>query len=308
MAGWERHHNWPSLISLRCLHESGAWAFIRASLAEGLSVSLPSPSQLRSGLMMNGCRDGLLPRESAWRARAKPWMMNNDSVAISPQEAPSDSGRFFYKGNPVDKLPLTRDRTLSRLGVAGDCRDSVRHHLLETGFIISSKPPSASEAARKVLFIPNEEEELVCEDFSKVVGGKKKKRKEEEAGEERDKEGERMKIKEHVCKLTLTAQQGARVDRGERWSDLLTQATERKESKRRGGTRDKTNSIIFSIKRKNLSLSSTKDPPGLNQLQTNLILRRDTGGINSSFQFNSAPRPGRGKLSSITFMCLARQP
>lgn len=61
----------------------------------------------------------------------------------------------------------------------------------------------------------------------------------------------------------------------------------------------------------NLSLSSTKDPPpppGLNQLQTNLILQRDTGGINSSFQFNSAPRPGRGKLSSITFMCLTRQP
>lgn len=57
----------------------------------------------------------------------------------------------------------------------------------------------------------------------------------------------------------------------------------------------------------NLSLSSTKDPPGLNQLQTNLILRRDTGGINSSFQFNSAARPGRGKLSSITFMCLARR-
>lgn len=45
---------------------------------------------------------------------------------------------------------------------------------------------------------------------------KEKKKEEEEAGEERDKEGERMKIKEHVCKLTLTAQQGARVDRGER--------------------------------------------------------------------------------------------
>lgn len=177
MAGWERHHNWPSLISLRCLHESGARAFIRASLAEGLSVSLPSPSQLRSGLMMNGCRDGLLPRESAWRARAKPWMMNNDSVAISPQEAPSDSGRLYYKGNPVDKLPLTRDRTLSRLGVAGDCWDGVRHHLLETGFIISSKPASASETASfQVLFFLNEEEELVCEDFSKVVGKKKKKK------------------------------------------------------------------------------------------------------------------------------------
>lgn len=57
----------------------------------------------------------------------------------------------------------------------------------------------------------------------------------------------------------------------------------------------------------NLSLSLAKDPPGLNQLQTNLILRRDTGGINSSFQFNSASRRGKGKLSSITFMCLARQ-
>ncbi|KAK5849262.1 hypothetical protein PBY51_008915 [Eleginops maclovinus] len=48
-------------------------------------------------------------------------MMNNDSVAISPQEAPSDSSRLFYKGNPgVDKLPLTSDRTRSRLGVAGE--------------------------------------------------------------------------------------------------------------------------------------------------------------------------------------------
>lgn len=58
----------------------------------------------------------------------------------------------------------------------------------------------------------------------------------------------------------------------------------------------------------NLSLSDAKrPPPGLNQLQTNLILRRHTGGINSSFQFNSALHHGRQKLSSITFMCLARQ-
>lgn len=53
----------------------------------------------------------------------------------------------------------------------------MRHHLLETGFIISSKPASASETASfQVLFFLNEEEELVCEDFSKVVGKKKKKK------------------------------------------------------------------------------------------------------------------------------------
>lgn len=34
--------------------------------------------------------------------------MNNDSVAAPPQEAPQTA----FKGNPVDKFPLTRDRTL----------------------------------------------------------------------------------------------------------------------------------------------------------------------------------------------------
>lgn len=86
MAGWERHNNWPSLISLRCLHERKVRAFITASLAEGLSVSLFFFLLATFRPMMNGCGDGLLPRESSWRAWAKPWMMNNDSVAISPQE------------------------------------------------------------------------------------------------------------------------------------------------------------------------------------------------------------------------------
>lgn len=45
---------------------------------------------------------------------------------------------------------------------------------------------------------------------------KKHKRKEKKEEEERDKQGKEKKIKEHVCKLTLTAQQGACVDRGAR--------------------------------------------------------------------------------------------
>lgn len=52
--------------------------------------------------------------------------------------------------------------------------------------------------------------------LSMRTGGKKTRMKKKEE-EERDKEGkEKKKIKEHVCKLTLTAQQGAFVDRGER--------------------------------------------------------------------------------------------
>lgn len=148
MAGWERHNNWPSFISLRCLHERKVRAFITASLAEGLSVSHFFSLLATFRPMMNGCGDGLLPRESSWRAWAKPWMMNNDSVAISPQEVlrlqsallqrKSGWQACFNQGpNPI----MARCSSVLLL-------ESVRHHLIETGFIISSKLEQQS------LFLP----------------------------------------------------------------------------------------------------------------------------------------------------------
>lgn len=81
LADWERHDNWPSLISLRFSSESSTKAFIRASLARGQDAWLP-PSQQHSGRWwmaaeMDCCR-GRVPDE--------PWMMNNGSAAISSQE------------------------------------------------------------------------------------------------------------------------------------------------------------------------------------------------------------------------------
>lgn len=89
--------------------------------------------------------------------------------------------------------------------------------------------------------------------------------------------------------------------------DLIYWRGIEREQAERHARQNKFNHLVHH--EENLSLFPHKRPPtlGLNQLQTNLILRRDTGGINSSFQFNSAPRRGKGKLSSITFMCLARQ-
>ncbi|CAK6949880.1 Hypothetical predicted protein [Scomber scombrus] len=43
----------------------------------------------------------------------------------SARRKPSDSSQLVYKGNPVDKLPLTRDRTLSQPGVDGDFSEIV---------------------------------------------------------------------------------------------------------------------------------------------------------------------------------------
>lgn len=81
MADWERHDNWPSLISLRFSSESSTQAFIRASPAQGQNVWLP-PSRQHSrwwwmAAEMDCCR-GRVPDE--------PWMMNNGSGAISSQE------------------------------------------------------------------------------------------------------------------------------------------------------------------------------------------------------------------------------
>ena len=85
---------------------------------------------------------------------------------------------------------------------------------------------------------------------------------------------EKKNNKWRICKLTLTAQQGECVDRGEAdliyWLQPAQGETERQ--------RDKTNLIIFFHQEENLSLSLTKDPPGLNQLQTNLILQREREG------------------------------
>lgn len=61
----------------------------------------------------------------------------------------------------------------------------------------------------------------------------------------------------HRDKLALTAQQGAHVDKEENWSDLLTWAKEKW---------DKTNLIIFSIKRKLQAFSSHWDPPWLKSI------------------------------------------
>lgn len=80
-ADWERHDNWPNLISLKFSSESSTKTFIRASLAQGQSVWLP-PSQQHSGRWwmaaeMDCCRG---------RAPDEPWMINNGSAAISSQE------------------------------------------------------------------------------------------------------------------------------------------------------------------------------------------------------------------------------
>ncbi len=212
MAGWERHDNWPSLISLRCLYESGARAFIRASLAEGLSVSLPSRSQLHSGLWwmaveMDCCR-GRVPdgpgRSLGW------WIM---TLQPFPHRKPSDSSRLDYKGNPVDKLPLTRDRTLSRARCGwGWLWDSVRHHLLETGFIISSKlaqhvkrapllcQPKQVNGERVLSFRmrkknSQQKDKLSVRTSEKRWAKKKKKKKKEEAEEETKRERRKKKSK-----------------------------------------------------------------------------------------------------------------
>ena len=162
MAGWERHDNWPSLISLRCLYESGARAFIRGLCSGGPKCLAPFFLSAVFRHMMNGCRDGLLPRESAWRAPAKPWMMNNDSVAISPQEAPQTPAGSSTKEIRVDKLPLTSDRTPSRLGVAGEASETSPawdriHHLIKCWGTLAV--PTEVEVQRSTFF-RNEEEEV----------------------------------------------------------------------------------------------------------------------------------------------------
>lgn len=186
---------------------------------------------------MNGCRDGLLPRESAWRARAKPWMMNNDSVAISPQEALRlQSALLQRKSGWQDPLNQGPNPIMARCGW-GLLWDSARHHLLETGFIISSKLVQDVN-----LCFASRRKWTVRKSFLSEWGEQNSQRKDKLstrisekrwAREKRRGRKEEKKIKECVCKLTLTAQQGARVDRGERWSDLLTQAKDGKESKRR---------------------------------------------------------------------------
>lgn len=95
------------------------------------------------------------------------------------------------------------------------------HHLLETGFIISSKLVQLKQGKQRGSpFFLNEEEELSAkkkEDKLSMRSCEKRwAKKKSEAEKERDKEAKEKKIKEHVCKLTLTAQQGACVDRGER--------------------------------------------------------------------------------------------
>lgn len=169
--------------------------------------------------MMNGCRDGLLPRESAWWAWAKPWMMNNDSVAISPQEALRLQSAF-YKRNPVDNLPLTRDRTLSRLGVVGDSseivcditclrQDSSFHQSLcsmWTGHLLLCRLKRVN--SKKVLSFWMRKKNSQQKDKLTV---KVEKTEERRRGSGRSKRRKGQK-KEHVCKLTLTAQQGACVD------------------------------------------------------------------------------------------------
>lgn len=68
--------------------------------------------------MMNGFRDGLLPRESSWRGARKAfgwWIM---ILLPFSHRMPQDYSQLSYKGNSADKLPLARDWTLSLLGVA----------------------------------------------------------------------------------------------------------------------------------------------------------------------------------------------
>lgn len=102
-------------------------------------------------------------------------------------------------------------------------------------------------------FLSKKKKKNCQQDFYKV--GAKKEESKEETGTQKKK-----KIKEHVCKLTLTAQQGACVDRGRKMIWFTDIGKGWKESKQRG-TRDKTNSIIFSIKRKTLAFPPQKTPP-----------------------------------------------
>lgn len=174
---------------------------------------------------MNGCRDGLLPRESAWWAWAKPWMMNNDSVPFSPQELlrlrlAIVQMKSCWQAPLNQRLNLITARCGWGLLTVGDITclredPSSRHrpvHLkCNSKYLVGrgQRPLSKKRPA-------------IDEDWSAFD-----KRKTREKGEEEGKD-KGKKIKENVCKLTLTAQQGARVDRGERWSDLLTQAKDRK--------------------------------------------------------------------------------
>lgn len=92
------------------------------------------------------------------------------------------------------------------------------------------------------------------------------------------------KNRDHICKLILTAQQGAHVDRGEGWSDLLTGRTQARRHMRPNKFNHllhqlETTSAFPSSKAATASSSSSPAPLlGLNQLQTNLILCGGTGG------------------------------
>lgn len=62
------------------------------------------------------------------------WIM---ALRPFPLRNPSESVWLFYKGSPVNALPLTGDRTLSQLGGAGHWRDILWHYRLESGCVIT---------------------------------------------------------------------------------------------------------------------------------------------------------------------------
>lgn len=104
------------------------------------------------------------------------WIM---TLRPLPLSNPSPSFWLCYKGNPVDTLPLTRDPTLSQLGVAAQRWDRLWHYLLDSGVSCRGITACTAEAHRSSLcgMIRRKRSETNLQWWIQKVPGKKPERK-----------------------------------------------------------------------------------------------------------------------------------